>query len=92
MANERENLRIEIDTPVRELAEGSLLLELSGLLGVLQCKRSVFRSPHFPHSHSEGVQFCVCVCGRCRREGTNSIMAAVRWQVHDDMCLASSLS
>ena len=47
MARKRVNLRIEIDTPVRELAEGSLLLELSGLLGVLQRARSVFRSPFF---------------------------------------------
>lgn len=30
------NVRIEVNTPVGELAEGSLLLELSGLLSVLQ--------------------------------------------------------
>ncbi len=42
----RGHLRIEIDTPVGELAEGSLLLELGSLLGVLQTEKqlSVFPS------------------------------------------------
>lgn len=30
------HIRIEVNAPVRELAEGSLLLDLSSLLGVLQ--------------------------------------------------------
>lgn len=32
----RGHLRIEVDTAVRELAEGSLLLDLGSLLGVLE--------------------------------------------------------
>lgn len=35
-----QNVLLEIDSSVRELAEGSSLLQLSGLLGVLKSKSS----------------------------------------------------
>jgi hypothetical protein len=31
------NVLVEVDAPVGELSEGSLLLEFSGLFGILQC-------------------------------------------------------
>lgn len=51
-----DNVRIEVDTAVRELAEGSLLLDLSSLLGVLQFVRvSHIYSTRSRPGHSQAV-------------------------------------
>lgn len=48
---EQSNVLVKVDSSVRELAEGSSLLELGGLLGVLYHHKHISSAPsirHFP--------------------------------------------
>lgn len=50
----RQNILVELDSAVGELAEGSSLLDLGGLLGVLHYQMSVPNFPHRPKKSTPG--------------------------------------